>query len=173
MEFTAPAGTVVYTTDPKLMAKLAGDKNFIIGRDACRRADAAWTRYQYLRFGNVPTTSAPLFLGTLRSPKLGDRLVVIGLAPYEISKIVIEPRLFHVPLEKDDCGSQWGGPMNPMFKWITYYQGATDPADASRFVIPFDSDRGPGQLVGHLADSGWIDWDWVGQNLPPRFSFPD
>jgi hypothetical protein len=153
MAYAARPGCVVY------------DEDVAQGRMATEVRVPAWDAlYPFIKYAGPPRPQrAVLFLHALRHPTAGVRLVEVELAHHndEVEELALRdfvphPAALSEPPQARVYENWLRLPGLRGARRLRFYAGRPDPADPSRFTIPYEIDGRAGALDGRLDDDGGI-----------------
>jgi hypothetical protein len=163
LDYLAPAGNIVYDTDPADRTKLLamGPEYRAFNDWAVFHVPAAWHDFR----GSYDCPDGTAFVHERRSPGGHRRLVAVDIIPIgkdsiELrgSVVNIAPRFDIKKLEgcrrsMGRAGERWSAKANAA---IRIYAGQVDAGDASRFTIPADFGEGVKLIRCELRDDDTV-----------------
>jgi len=179
LKYSPPDGQVVWEPDPAAAAKLLADPPHYFRPNldapskvkAAYKPPAAWasfaTRVESDGLGLDAKEVPLLYLHERRTRSGLRRLVVVhhfpelahvGPAPFLFSCSVVEPAsLTGTPRVLSHSGHHGGPVLDPVrgpLPATRYFAGRSDPADAARFTLRYETDGRRGTIEGRLLEDG-------------------
>ena len=172
-----PEGTVIYTEDDALIARLRGQAHYHNGYNGTPtgKLSSNWSPpgdwplvlYYALQEGLPTTNGGQLvdagFRGIRLTPGGQERLVATGITstPRSDTQRVVCMPYSTITLATSTHGSRGKadsfGPSGILLEWsdrLTIYVGQTDPKDANRITYAYTLNGQPGQIEYRLRDNG-------------------